>query len=205
MRGEGCGAKAPPTSFNGYQSSSQSECVLQDGLFVHPEDKVRGLNSLLLNNDSHNMNLLNNITAGGVSASGYGSVGSVNGSVNDSGNKLDIVLAHWDYGNPGRVVKKRPPANRNVGSSRSSGRDRSKNSIHGHRFVNSKIPYHKKADAVDELAWSFGQSDMMMDRETGGQHAERGIGSSVALHPHHHFLHPLEERSNEKGGQTARR
>ena len=203
VRGEGGGAKAPPTSFNGYQSSSQSECVLQDGLFVHPEDKVRGLNSLLLNNDSHNMNLLNNITAGGVSASGYGSVGSVNGSVNDSGNKLDIVLAHWDYGNPGRVVKKRPPANRNVGSSRSSGRDRSKNGIHGHRFVNSKIPYHKKADAVDELAWSFGQSDMMMDREAGGQHPEGGIGSSVTLHPHHHFLHPLEERSNEKGGPAS--
>ena len=57
IRGEGCGAKAPPTSFNGYQSSSQSECVMQDGLFVHPEDKVRGLNSLLLNNDSHNLSL----------------------------------------------------------------------------------------------------------------------------------------------------
>ena len=205
IRGEGCGAKAPPTSFNGYQSSSQSECVMQDGLFVHPEDKVRGLNSLLLNNDSHNLSLMNNITAGGVSASSYGSAGSVNGSVNDSGNKLDSVLAHWDYGNPGRIVKKRPPINKNSGSSRSSGRDRySKNNLHGHKFVNSKIPYHKKADAVDELAWSFSQTEMMTDRTNGLSLSDaEAIGSSSTLHPHPHFLHPLEERANEKGGPAS--
>jgi mediator of RNA polymerase II transcription subunit 13 len=150
------------------------------------------------------MNLMNNVTAGSLSASGYGSVGSVNGSVNDSGNKLDSVLAHWDYGNPGRVVKKRPPSNRNISSSRSSGRDRySKNNFHGHRFTNSKIPYHKKADAVDELAWSFGQADMMLDRSAGINLAEEGVGSSNTLHPHHHFLHPLEERASDKGGPAS--
>ena len=205
IRGEGCGAKAPPTSFNGYQSTSQSECVLQDGLFVHPEDKVRGLNSLLLNNDTHSLSLMNNITAGGVSASSYGSAGSVNGSVNDSGNKLDSVLAHWDYGNPGRIVKKRPPSNKNSSSSRSSGRDRySKNNLHGHKFVNSKIPYHKKADAVDELAWTFGQTEMMIDRTHGIPLSDvDGVGPSSTLHPHPHFLHPLEERANEKGGPAS--
>ena len=178
---------------------------MQDGLFVHPEDKVRGLNSLLLNNDTHSLSLMNNITAGGVSASSYGSAGSVNGSVNDSGNKLDSVLAHWDYGNPGRIVKKRPPSNKNSSSSRSSGRDRySKNNLHGHKFVNSKIPYHKKADAVDELAWTFGQTEMMIDRTHGIPLSDvDGVGPSSTLHPHPHFLHPLEERANEKGGPAS--
>ena len=178
---------------------------MQDGLYVHPEDKIRGLNSLLLNNDTHSLSLMNNITAGGVSASSYGSAGSVNGSVNDSGNKLDSVLAHWDYGNPGRIVKKRPPNNKNVSSSRSSGRDRySKNNPHGHKFVNSKIPYHKKADAVDELAWTFGQTEMMIDRSSGMPLSDaEGVGSSNTLHPHPHFLQPLEERANEKGGPAS--
>ena len=148
--------------------------------------------------------LTNNISAGGISASGYGgsSHGGMaipNGSVNDSGNKLDSVFAHWDYGNPGRIVKKRPPNNR-INSSRSSGRDRSsKNSTH--RFANSKIPFHKKADAVDELAWTFGQADMMLDGIIGGS-AGTG-GSAPGQHPHHQFLHHLDERLHTEGGGPA--
>ena len=33
--------------------------------------------------------------------------------------------------------------------------------------------------------------------------AEEGVGSSNALHPHHHFLHPLEERASDKGGPAS--
>ena len=64
-------------------------------------------------------------------------------------------LAHWDFCNPGKTIKKRSRNGRNKSS-----RDRN-------RF-SSKVPFHRKADVIDDLAWTFGQTMMMGAGGAGG-------------------------------------
>ncbi len=66
-------------------------------------------------------------------------------------------LAHWDFCNPGKTTKKRHKIR--TSSRESKSRDRS-------RF-SSKIPFHRKAEVVDDLAWTFGQT-MMIGGGAGG-------------------------------------
>jgi hypothetical protein len=60
------------------------------------------------------------------------------------------VGTNWDYGNPGRIVKKKAKA-------RTTTREKSKDKT---RF-NSKFPFHKKAEALDELAWALDHNEML--------------------------------------------
>ena len=62
----------------------------------------------------------------------------------------NLIASHWDFGNPGRLVKKKPKGRT---SSREKSKDRS-------RF-NSKFPFHKKAEALDELAWALDHNEML--------------------------------------------
>ena len=66
-------------------------------------------------------------------------------------------LAHWDFCNPGKTLKKR--------SSR-----RNKSSRDRNRF-SSKVPFHRKGDVIDDLAWTFGQTMMMAQTQAGAGNA----------------------------------
>ena len=62
-----------------------------------------------------------------------------------------LIASNWDFGNPGRLVKKKPKSR--TGSSREKSKDRN-------RF-NSKFPFHKKAEALDEMAWALDHNEML--------------------------------------------
>ena len=74
----------------------------------------------------------------------------------------DLVSA-WDFGNPGRFVKKKK---RNA-----------KSKEHQKRY-NSKVPFHKKVETLDDLAWHLDHS-MMLGADGGhGVHANGTLNSS---------------------------
>ena len=75
----------------------------------------------------------------------------------------DLVSA-WDFNNPGRFVKKK---------SRSKGREKSSKD-HRIRF-NTKVPFHKKVEAVDELAWALDQTNLL---DVSTQHQNGLSGNS---------------------------
>jgi hypothetical protein len=83
------------------------------------------------------------------------------------GNQIMEYLAHWDFCNPGKMTKKRS----RLRSSSKEGKSRDR-----YRF-NSKMPFHRKADIVDDLAWTLGQSDMMM---VGGGNGSAGGNGAAA-------------------------
>ena len=72
------------------------------------------------------------------------------------------LVSAWDFSFPGRYVKKKP---RNKLREKSSKDQRI-------RF-NSKVPFHKKADTVDELSWAMDQSDLL-----GGPVGPQNSGSA---------------------------
>ena len=80
------------------------------------------------------------------------------------------LIAAWEFNNPGRFIKKKP---------RSKGREKSSKD-HRIRF-NSKVPFHKKAEAVDELAWALDQSDLLgvSTHHPGGMHGGNHGGNSL--------------------------
>ena len=71
------------------------------------------------------------------------------------GSHIMEYLAHWDFCNPGKTTRKRNRNGRNVNKSRDRNR------------FNSKIPFHRKGDVIDDLSWTFGQA-MMMGGGSGG-------------------------------------
>ena len=73
-------------------------------------------------------------------------------------------FGQWEFANPGRFMRK-------TKKSRQSSRDKSRDR---NRFINSKIPFHRKVDLIDDLAWTMGQTNMMM----GGP-----VGPSAVGHP----------------------
>ena len=75
-----------------------------------------------------------------------------------------LIASNWDFGNPGRLVKKKPKSR--SGSSREKSKDRN-------RF-NSKFPFHKKAEALDELAWALDHNEML----GAGATSTAGLSSS---------------------------
>ena len=62
----------------------------------------------------------------------------------------NLIGSHWDFANPGRLVKKK-----------SKGRTSSKEKSKDRNRFNSKFPFHKKAEALDELAWALDQNEML--------------------------------------------
>ena len=70
------------------------------------------------------------------------------GATTTTGSQIMECLAHWDFCNPGKTTKKR---NRNGRNAKSRDRNR----------FNSKVPFHRKGDVIDDLAWTFGQTMMM--------------------------------------------
>ncbi len=81
------------------------------------------------------------------------------------------LLSAWDFGNPGRYVKKKK---RNP-----------KSKDHQKRF-NSKVPFHKKVETLDDLAWALDQSELLgtnnvvgnMGGGGGSLNNSRGPGSN---------------------------
>ncbi len=85
----------------------------------------------------------------------------------------DLVSA-WDFGYPGRYVKKK---------SKSKIREKSSKD-HRIRF-NSKIPFHKKHESVDELTWTLDQADLLNSsavhhNNQNNNNSEQGQGNQGA-------------------------
>lgn len=117
----------------------ETEFVWQDGLCVNPESTSLH-QAASASNDYHNQQH-NDCSA--------------------------LINSHWDFGNPGRLVKKKPKG-------RTSSREKSKDR---NRF-NSKFPFHKKAEALDELAWALDHNEMLGGGATNSNHgANHGQGS----------------------------
>jgi hypothetical protein len=74
-------------------------------------------------------------------------------------------LGHWEFCNPGRILKKKSRTNRQ------NSKEKSKDSRN--RFT-SKIPHHKKADIVEDLAWTMNQTDMLCSGGANGGTRLRG-------------------------------
>lgn len=114
-------------------------------------------------------------------------------------NTNDLVAA-WDLGNPGRFVKKKP---------RSKLREKSSKD-HRIRF-NSKVPFHKKADTVDELAWALDHSDMLgannnnisNNNSNGGQNNNNTKPNSNQIKAQPSLVSPAEPRSVGGGGPVT--
>ena len=125
----------------------ETEYVWQDGLCVNPE--ATSLHQATSQSDYHH-------------------------SQNDCSN---LIASHWDFGNPGRIVKKKSKGRT---SSREKSKDRS-------RF-NSRFPFHKKAEALDELAWALDHNEML-----GGA----GAAAHGGAHGHGH--------GSQRGGMGSMR
>ena len=118
--------------------SSMAEQSWQDGLTVNAE-------SALSSSDQQQQQYHQQYTP----ATAASTASSVAGSADNLMTTSELVSA-WDFSFPGRYVKKKP---RNKMREKSSKDQRI-------RF-NSKVPFHKKADTVDELSWAMDQSDML--------------------------------------------
>lgn len=130
---------------------SITEQSWQDGLTVNAE-------SALSSSDQQQQQYHQQYTP--VAATGP-APGSSSTSAIDNMPTSELVSA-WDFSFPGRYVKKKP---RNKLREKSSKDQRI-------RF-NSKVPFHKKADTVDELSWAMDQSDLL-----GGPVGPQNSGST---------------------------
>lgn len=80
-------------------------------------------------------------------------------------------LGHWDFNNPSRILKKKARNNRQ------NSKERSRDSRN--RF-STKIPHHKKADIVEELAWTMDHTDMLCGNGQAGAGARLRGGTPAA-------------------------
>ena len=136
-----------------------------DGLTVNPESTLSSSEQQQHQyHQSHNTSAdLNSSNQGQNGQAGAG------GGANNL-TTVDLVSA-WDFTNPGRWVKKKP---------RPKGQKDSKN----HRIrLYTKVPFHKKAEAVDELTWALDQSDLLGGGvSVGGGHGGQGQHSQTGGH-----------------------
>ena len=77
-------------------------------------------------------------------------------------------FGQWEFANPGRFMRK-------TKKSRQSSRDKSRDR---NRFYNSKIPFHRKVDLIDDLAWTMGQTNMMCGGPTAGSAGGHSVGGN---------------------------
>jgi hypothetical protein len=145
---------------------SQTEQVWQDGLSVDPESTLSS--SEQQQNQYHQQLGLNTSSS------------DLNASSSTMMAASDLVSA-WDLSNPGRFVKKKPKSKMREKSSKD----------HRNRF-NSKVPFHKKAETIDELAWILDQSDML-----GGGGASSGSNNGNNNNNNRHNMNSSQIKSQQ--------
>ncbi len=96
------------------------------------------------------------------------------------GSQILEYLSHWDFCNPARLGKRRSDR----GSSRRQREAREQRAARDPRSrFTSRVPFHKKADVVDDLSWHLDHAHIM---DPGGHHH------------HHHLSHQHPERGSER-------
>eukprot|EP00095_Tigriopus_kingsejongensis_P006785 maker-scaffold794_size96255-snap-gene-0.18 protein:Tk06785 transcript:maker-scaffold794_size96255-snap-gene-0.18-mRNA-1 annotation:"thyroid hormone receptor-associated" len=147
----------------------RTEVVWHDALCTNPEAIAKQQQQQQQHNQNHHQQDEQQPQGGSGEAGGGGDAGSASQQ-----GVLDY-LAQWDFCNPGRIVKRK-------GRSRPK-TEKSKDRI---RF-NPKLPFHRKSDLIDDLAWSFGQNDMLCANSgvLGSQGASRlsGGGNPRSMAP----------------------
>ena len=150
-------------------SSMITDQAWTDGLTVNPESTLSSSEQ-----QQHQYHQSSHNTSVDLNSSNQGPNGG-NGA--NTLTTVDLVSA-WDFTNPGRWVKKKP---------RPKGQKDSKN----HRIrLYTKVPFHKKDGAVDELTWALDQSDLLGggggvsvvghgQQQHGGQTGHGGISNSI--------------------------
>ena len=129
-----------------------TEQAWQDGLTINPESTLSAA-------EQHQQQYHQQIVHGGQgshntsisSADLNNSVGGTGGPNSASNLMTSDLVSGWDFSYPGRFVKKKP---------RSKIRDKLSKDHRSIRF-NSKVPFHKKPEAVDELTWALDQTDIL--------------------------------------------
>ena len=136
-----------------------TEQAWQDGLSINPESTLSASEQhqqqyhqqiVHSGQGGHNTSMssdLNN-SMGGPGGAGPGGGGGPNSAANLMTSDL---VSGWDFSYPGRFIKKKP---------RSKIREKLSKDHRSIRF-NSKVPFHKKPEAVDELTWAMDQTDML--------------------------------------------
>ena len=115
-----------------------TEYAWQDGLGINPES------SLSVSEQQQTQYHQQNLNSSDLNQSN-------SGQQNQAQNLMAADLVHaWDFAYPGRYVKKKP---------RSKIREKSSKD-HRIRF-NSKVPFHKKSESVDELTWALDNTDLI--------------------------------------------
>ena len=139
--------------------NSITEQSWQDGLTVNAE-------SALSSSDQQQQQYHQQYTPVAATSVANPATNSASNAATSDNIPTSELVSAWDFSFPGRYVKKKP---RNKMREKSSKDQRI-------RF-NSKVPFHKKADTVDELSWAMDQSDLL-GGSMGPQNAGGPAGSA---------------------------
>ena len=139
--------------------NSITEQSWQDGLTVNAE-------SALSSSDQQQQQYHQQYTPVAATTVANPATNSASNAATSDNIPTSELVSAWDFSFPGRYVKKKP---RNKMREKSSKDQRI-------RF-NSKVPFHKKADTVDELSWAMDQSDLL-GGSMGPQNAGGPAGSA---------------------------
>ena len=145
-----------------------TEQAWQDGLSINPE-------STLSASEQHQQQYHQQTIHGGQGGHNSSINSDLNNSIgggpgggpNSAANLMTSdLVSGWDFSYPGRFVKKKP---------RSKIREKLSKDHRSIRF-NSKVPFHKKPEAVDELTWALDQTDMLGATGHASGHSANSVG-----------------------------